>query len=176
MFIQIEKTPNPNASKFILESDINPYEPIFCIKGQKSDVELINQILSISGVESVFLGKDFITVTKNESAKIDEMKPDILGYIMDAITFGISIPEQEEKNANLSPIEKEIVDIIETRVRPSVAMDGGDIIYRGFREGVVFLEMHGACAGCPSSTITLKNGIENMLKHFIPEVESVEQV
>jgi len=134
----------------------------------------------VDNVEAVFLGADFITVTKNPQSEWKLLKPEILMVIMDHLVSGLPIFNDNENTCTqintegLSEIEKQIIEIIETRVRPSVAMDGGDIIYKGFKEGVVYLQLQGACSGCPSSTATLKNGIESMLQHYIPEVQAVE--
>jgi Fe-S cluster biogenesis protein NfuA len=183
MFIQTESTPNPNALKFMPGQDIS-HEPMYFlnIEDAKSSF-LARKILGIKGVESVFFGSNFITVSKSESGLWDILKPEVLMMIMDHLTSGLTIFDypQEKNNDRMersysSEIEKQIIEIIETRVRPSVAMDGGDIIYKGFEDGVVKLELHGACSGCPSSIITLKSGIESMLKHYVPEVKEVEAI
>lgn len=187
MFIQTENTPNPNAIKFFPGLQVSPDQPIFFsdlleVKGKSKLAELL---FSIANVKSVFFGSDFITITKQDEGNWQTLKPEILMIIMDHFVAGFPVFEElnlladhadKYNNENLSEIEKQIIEIIETRVRPSVAMDGGDIVYKGFENGIVKLELHGSCAGCPSSSITLKNGIESMLKHFVPEVESVEAV
>ncbi len=191
MFIQTESTPNPSSLKFIPDGNEVAGKKTYEFKNKKDAEKKSNlayNIFEINGVKSVFFGSDFITVNKMENLEWNDIKTEILTTIMD---FFIS--KQPIINANIdtvskaeddstdgsdedSDIVKQIKELIEVKVRPAVAMDGGDIIYRGFEEGIVKLELKGACAGCPSSTITLKNGIENMLKHYIPEVESVEQV
>lgn len=185
MFIQTEATPNPNALKFLPGMDISPdYPTHFDKKEEASKSPLARKLFSIDGVEAVFFGVDFITITKSDDFAWEVLKPELLINIMDHLNAKLPIfdGEKTSKSTNianpelLSEIEKQIVEIIETRVRPSVAMDGGDITFKGFNDGVVTLELKGACSGCPSSTITLKNGIETMLKHFVPEVESVEAV
>ncbi|WP_375318600.1 NifU family protein [Candidatus Tisiphia endosymbiont of Oplodontha viridula] len=189
MFIQTEITPNPNAIKFFPNISISPNQPMHFsnLDEAKGKSSLVVQLFSINNIKSVFLGSDFITITKEEESDWLVLKPEILMIIMDHFTSGFTVFDGqnfEEQNAKssvnnfdeMSEIEQQIVEIIETRVRPSVAMDGGDIIYRGFENGVVKLQLRGSCKGCPSSSITLKNGIESMLKHFIPEVESVEAV
>ncbi|MDA9231486.1 NifU family protein, partial [Rickettsiales bacterium] len=157
--------------------------------------KLAYDIFGVNGIESVFFGSNFITVSKIESASWDDLKTEILTTIMDFFVSGQPLTTKDIDNIdkksgkssqsnNLqseiseedSEIVKQIKELIEIKVRPAVAMDGGDIIYCGFEDGIVKLQLKGSCAGCPSSTITLKNGIENMLKHYIPEVDSVEQI
>ncbi|WP_425360700.1 MULTISPECIES: NifU family protein [unclassified Candidatus Tisiphia] len=188
MFIQTEITPNPNAIKFFPNIPISPNQPFHFsnLDEAKGKSSLVVQLFGVNNIKSVFLGSDFITITKEEESDWLVLKPEILMIMMDHFTSGftvfdvqnnISIDKSSVNNLDeMSEIEQQIIEIIETRVRPSVAMDGGDIIYRGFENGVVKLELRGACHGCPSSSITLKNGIESMLKHFIPEVASVEAV
>ena len=185
MFIQTETTPNPSTLKFI------PGEPVlvnstanFNNKEEASYSPLALVLFDIDQVRGVFLGSDFISVTKADNCDWDLLKTEILTAIMEHYVAGkpliISDSKETQKQEIYNPDESEIVkqirELIDTRVRPSVAQDGGDIIFHGFENGVVKLEMHGACSGCPSSAITLKNGIENMLKHYVPEVESVEAV
>lgn len=182
MFIQTEATPNPNAMKFLAEQEISPNKPVhFDSLDKAKSSPLARKLFSLDGIDAVFFGHDFITLTKSEDFSWEILKPEILIYIMDHLSAKLPIFDgqiSEKKTeidpAMLSEIEKQIIEIIDTRVRPSVAMDGGDITFRGFKDGIVTLELKGACSGCPSSTITLKNGIESMLKHYIPEVESVE--
>jgi len=184
MFIQTEATPNPSTLKFIPGEDVLADKTAnFTNKEDAARSPLASAIFAIDNVDSVFLGSDFISVTKSEAIGWDLLKTEILTTIMDHYVSGKSVMlegESAEAEAIADEEDDEIVsqikELIETRVRPSVAQDGGDIIFKGFKDGVVQLEMHGACSGCPSSTVTLKNGIENMLKHYVPEVESVEQV
>ena len=183
MFIQTESTPNPNALKFLPGEEISADGPIhFATIEDAKFSPLARKLFTTTGVSAVFFGADFITITKQEDLGWDILKPEILVSIMDHLVAKLPIfdaARAKTTNAsldNLGDLEKQIVEIIETRVRPSVAMDGGDIIYRGFENGVVMLELRGACAGCPSSTVTLKNGIESMLKYYVPEVLSVEAV
>ncbi|GAB4169979.1 MAG: NifU family protein [Rickettsiaceae bacterium] len=182
MFIQTEETPNPNALKFLPGIEVSSAGPVFLnsLDEALNKSTLAAKIFQISGIEAVFYGRDFITVTKAEHSEWSLLKPEILMVIMDHLVAGLPVFD-EVQNAfkdidtdGMSDIEKQIIEIIETRVRPSVAMDGGDIIYQGFENGVVYLQLRGACSGCPSSSITLKNGIESMLQHFIPEVKAVE--
>jgi Fe-S cluster biogenesis protein NfuA len=182
MFIQTENTPNPATLKFIPENvDIagdNPVE-FKSIDHAKGKSILAEQLFAVDGVSCVFLGRDFITITKSENKEWQNIKTEILATIMDFCLLGKPAVNQETNvvsDEEDSEVVKQIKELIEIKVRPAVAMDGGDIIYRGFENGVVFLQLKGSCSGCPSSTITLKSGIENMLKHYIPEVESVEEV
>lgn len=184
MFIQTEPTPNPATLKFI------PGKPVlgegtadFRAKDEADDSPLATRLFDIDGVKGVFLGTDFISVTKGD---IDwqHLKPAVLGAIMEHYLSGAPVAAQEGGNdtagVNYDPADEETVttikELLETRVRPAVAQDGGDIIFQGFRDGVVFLHMRGACAGCPSSTATLRHGIENLLRHFCPEVQEVQAV
>ncbi len=183
MFIQTEETPNPNALKFLPDHSISLQGPVFFNSPEeaKNKSKLASKLFQIENVMAVFYGNNFVTITKSQEAEWSVLKPEILMVIMDHLVAGLPIIDEEQKQQDhsinpedLSEIEKQIVEIIDTRVRPSVAMDGGDIIYQGFKEGIVYLQLRGACSGCPSSSITLKNGIESMLQHFIPEVKSVE--
>ena len=184
MFIQTEETPNPNALKFLPGSEVSPSGPVFFNSNEEAlqKSSLAAKIFQIGNVEAVFYGTDFITVTKSQETNWSLLKPEILMVIMDHLVAGMPVFDElqntfkEIDTDGMSDVEKQIVEIIETRVRPSVAMDGGDIIYQGFENGVVYLQLRGACSGCPSSSITLKNGIESMLQHFVPEVSSVEAV
>jgi Fe-S cluster biogenesis protein NfuA len=183
MFIQTEETPNPNAIKFLPGSEISPEGPVFFnhIDEARDKSLLATKIYSIGSIEAVFFGFDFITVTKDDSSDWKTLKPEILMVIMDHLVSGLPVFDESRNiftgvnTEGLSDIEKQIIEIIETRVRPSVAMDGGDIVYKGFKDGIVYLELRGACSGCPSSSVTLKNGIESMLQHYVPEVKGVEE-
>ena len=200
MFIQTEETPNPSALKFIPDGREILSNGTLEFKNQKqaaTSSPLALQLFEISGIESIFFGKDFLTITKKNDATWLKLKPEIQAIIMDffvserPIFYAKNEPEQGQKNESQSPINakgdekdgeedseivKQIKELIEIKVRPAVAMDGGDITFHSFEDGIVKLVLKGSCSGCPSSTITLKNGIENMLKHYIPEVEMVEQV
>lgn len=188
MFIQTEATPNPATLKFLPGRDVLEGEPRDFRSVEAAAVSpLATGLFAISGVTGVFMGSDFISVTKNDT-NWAHIKPAILGVIMDHFLSGkpVLIDEadlgaaSDDSDEFFEEDDKEMVEVIKellaTRVRPAVAMDGGDIIFRGYREGVVFLHMQGACSGCPSSTATLKNGIENLLRHFVPGVEAVQQV
>jgi len=182
MFIRTEATPNPNALKFLPGEEISKDGPIhFSSIADAKFSPLARKLFAIEGVFAVFLGADFITITKQETSSWNILKPEILVSIMDHLVAKLPIFDAQNETRNstlgdLGDLEKQISEIIETRVRPSVAMDGGDIIYKGFENGVVMVSLRGACSGCPSSTITLKNGIESMLKYYVPEVVSVEAV
>jgi Fe-S cluster biogenesis protein NfuA len=183
MFIQTENTPNPNALKFIPGFNISDTPMYFLSQQDAQNSFLARKLLNIKWIESVFFGSDFITVSKKEDGNWDILKSEILMTIMDHFTSGLSVFDTEFKaqsnNINSqfeNEVEQQIAEIIETKVRPSVAMDGGDIVYRSFEDGIVKVELFGACAGCPSSIITLKNGIETMLKYYVPEVKEVEAI
>jgi Fe-S cluster biogenesis protein NfuA len=184
MFIQTEETPNPQTLKFIPDSEVVLENDTAEFKNQKQAATkspLALQLFEISGVESVFFGHNFITITKSSNIEWLKIKAEIIAVIMDFFTAKKPIMFEKTQAKSVveeddSEIVKQIKELIEIKVRPAVAMDGGDIIYRGFEDGIVKLELKGSCSGCPSSTITLKNGIENMLKHYVPEVVAVEQV
>lgn len=183
MFIQTESTPNPNTMKFLPGQPVLGDKTAFFTDSENAKVSpLASALFVLSDIRAVFFGGDFITVTKKEGSSWDVLKPQILTTVMEHYQKGLPLMEKtkakEARHATYSADEQEIVDqiieLIETRVRPAVAQDGGDIVFHSFEEGIVKLEMHGACSGCPSSTATLKSGIENMLKHYIPEVIAVE--
>lgn len=185
MFIQTENTPNPNTLKFIpgVEVLANGTATFNDLAAARKKSPLAATLLSVQGVEGVFFGADFITITKADSDDWQNIKAPVLAVIMDHFVAGREVMSEaaetavnEDYNAEDAEVVAQIRELIETRVRPAVAQDGGDIVFRGFRDGVVMLELYGACSGCPSSRITLKNGIENMLRHYVPEVTSVEAV
>ena len=183
MFIQTEQTPNPATLKFLPGKEV-------MVEGTADfrDAEaaarspLAQRLFQVEGVEGVFLGSDFISVTKPEDKEWYLLKPAILGIIMEHFTAGrpVILEDQAGDEAEASEEDSEVVaqikELLDTRVRPAVAQDGGDIVFRGFDQGIVMLTMQGACQGCPSSTATLKMGIENMLRHYIPEVVEVRAV
>lgn len=182
MFIQTETTPNPATLKFIPgEVVMKQGVANFPSKDHAEKSPLAQVLFQINGVEALYFGSDFISVTKSANMTWDVLKTELLTTIMEHYVAGRPImlesgQEVVTSGAEDSDLIKQIKEIIETRVRPAVAQDGGDIIFHSFEDGIVKLEMHGSCSGCPSSTVTLKNGIENMLKHYVPEVESVESV
>jgi len=184
MFIQTELTPNPMTLKFIPGRVVMQKGTAdFPNKEKSKNSPFAKRLFNVDGVEGVFFGSDFITISKNDDSQWELMKPMILGAITDHYTSEDKVMESENiydnKNSQKeedSEIVKQIKELIETRVRPAVAMDGGDIIFDNFEDGIVYLHMQGSCAGCPSSMATLKNGIENMLKHYVPEVSEVRPV
>lgn len=181
MFIQTETTPNPLTLKFIPGVAVLESGTAFFTNVEDAEISpLAVELFAIEGVNSVFLGSDFITVTKDEANSWDMLKAPLLTSIMDFFVAKKPVMLSGKKEAvsseNDSDIVKQIRELIETRVRPAVAQDGGDIVFHSFEDGIVRLEMHGSCSGCPSSTVTLKNGVENMLKHYIPEIIAVEAV
>ena len=185
MFIQTEQTPNPQTLKFLPGKVVmDDGTAFFQNIAETADSPFAKRLFDVEGVEGVFFGSDFITITKNQSLDWQVMKPLILGSIMDHYNSGeITINNSKkgddkslEIDENDTDIVKQIKELLDTRVRPAVAMDGGDIIYDSFKDGVVYLHMQGACSGCPSSTATLKMGIENMLKHYVPEVQEVRPI
>ncbi len=184
MFIQTEDTPNPATLKFLPgESVLGTGTADFPSLASAGASPLATRIFGVSGVTGVFLGADFVTVTKADGQEWDVLKAPILGAIMEHFQSGAPVMEGEQAetaHAAHDGEDGEIVDqikeLLDTRVRPAVAQDGGDIVFHGFDRGVVYLHMQGACAGCPSSTLTLKMGIENLLRHYIPEVVEVRPV
>jgi len=184
MFIQTEETPNPNTMKFLPGEPVLGDDTAFFINAEEAKSSpLAAALFDIANIRAVFFGADFVTVTKADPADWSVLKPMILTTIMDHYVAGKPIMGNAAKSKSAivysddeQKIVNEIVELIDSRVRPSVAQDGGDIIFHSFQDGVVHLELHGSCSGCPSSTITLKQGIENMLKHYIPEVRAVEAV
>ncbi len=184
MFIQTEATPNPATLKFIPGRLVLTAGTADYRVGDDADASpLATRLFEIDGVTGVFLGSDFISVTKGE-ADWQHLKPAVLGAIMEHYMSGAPVVTSGEGNdvaeGNYDPADEQIVatikELLETRVRPAVAQDGGDITFQGFREGIVYLQMRGACSGCPSSTATLRHGIENLLRHFCPEVQEVQAI
>lgn len=182
MFIQTEGTPNPATLKFLPGvSVVGDGTANFADSSDAGRSPLATRLFAIEGVAGVFLGSDFVTVTKSDDREWEVMRPQILGGIMEHYQSGRpvledSAGESDDAADDDDPIVKQIKELIDTRVRPAVAQDGGDIVFKGFEGGIVSLHMQGACAGCPSSTATLKHGIENMLRHYVPEVQEVRAV
>ena len=179
MFVQTETTPNPNSLKFLpgkKVSNSGSYEIT-----NKSDLknELVRNILSVNGVEGIFLGQDFISVNKKDQIKWNEIKHIVISLINDFYTDRKEFVIDEnikEDNLSLNEIEEKIVKILDQKIRPAVAKDGGDIKFKEFKNGVVKVQLQGSCSGCPSSTMTLKQGVQNLLCHYLPEVKEVEAV
>jgi len=184
MFIQTESTPNPATLKFLPgQAVMGSGTADFPGPDTAAKSPLAQRIFAVEGVSGVFLGHDFVTVTKAEDIVWDHVKPAILGAIMEHFQSGAPVIEGEREDSGHAEhdgpdaaIVAQIKELLDTRVRPAVAQDGGDITFHGFDRGVVYLHMQGACAGCPSSTLTLKMGIENLLRHYIPEVVEVRPV
>jgi len=190
MLIQTETTPNPSTLKFLLGQRVmESGTRDFADAGQAEASPLAEALFDTGEVDGVFFGRDFISVTAAPGSDWKELKPLVLSVLLDHFAGGAplfrpasaaGIAVEADTGFGEDPADAEIVaqirELIETRVRPAVAQDGGDIVYRGFRDGRVYLALHGACSGCPSSTMTLKNGIESLLRHYVPEVEAVEAV
>jgi Fe-S cluster biogenesis protein NfuA len=187
MFIQTEPTPNPATLKFIPGKIVLGDGTVdFRDKEEAGTSPLARRLFGVDGVTGVFLGSDFISVTKSEVDEWQHLKPAILGAIMEHYLSGAPTIEGDDTAAEEAALEqydakdedtvRTIKELLDTRVRPAVANDGGDIVFRGFKDGIVFLHMRGACSGCPSSTATLRHGIENLLRHFCPDVQEVRPV
>jgi Fe-S cluster biogenesis protein NfuA len=182
MFIQTEQTPNPATLKFLPGRDVmGAGTADFTDPEQAASSPLAQSLFGVEGVRGVFFGADFVTVTKEDEREWHVLKPTILGVIMEHFTSGRPVvldtgDQTPAASEDDDPVVSQIKELIETRVRPAVAQDGGDITFESFESGIVYLTMRGACAGCPSSTATLKMGIENMLRHYIPEVVEVRPV
>ena len=180
MFIQTESTPNPATLKFLPGREVVADGTAnFNAAEDAARSPLASSLFGVDGVAGVFLGSDFVTVTKSGDKEWDVLKPQILGAIMEHYQSGQPVIEDasgDESGAAADEISRTIKELIDTRVRPAVAQDGGDIIFKRFEAGIVYLHMQGACSGCPSSTATLKHGIENMLRYYVPEVTEVRPV
>ena len=177
MFIQTEQTPNPSTLKFLPGRVVMTKGTMdFATADTAKPSPLAKRLFAVEGVERVFLGSDFVTVTKAADRDWQILKPSILGGIMEHYTSGepVVVEADEADAADDDEIVAQIKELLDTRVRPAVAQDGGDIVFQDFRDGVVYLHMQGSCSGCPSSTATLKMGIENLLKHYVPEVVEVQ--
>lgn len=189
MFIETETTPNPATLKFLPGEQVMASGTREFTSPEAAEVSPLAQALfDLGDVTGVFFGRDFVSVTAAPGVEWSSLKPQVLSLLLDHFVAqaplftpgsaaGIAVPAEADDDFNDDPADADVIeqikDLIETRVRPAVANDGGDIIYRGFREGVVYLQMQGACSGCPSSSATLKNGIESLLKHYVPEVSEV---
>ena len=176
MFVQTEETPNPNSLKFLPGKKVSNSGPYDITSKDDVKNELVRNILSVNGVEGIFLGADFISVNKNEQIKWDEIKHIIISLINDFYLDGkdfVIDGNIKEEVSNLNEIEKKIVKILEQKIRPAVARDGGDIKFKEFKDGIVKVQLQGSCSGCPSSTMTLKQGVQNLLCHYLPEVKEV---
>ena len=177
MFVQTEFTPNPNSLKFLPGKTVSKNGSFEVTKKDETSNELIKNLFSINGVESIYLGKDFISVNKLEKANWDEIKHIIISLINDFYSTGKEYVVEKNLNEgteNLEEVEIRIIKILDQKIRPAVAKDGGDIKFKEFKNGIVRVQLQGSCSGCPSSLMTLKQGVQNLLKHYVKEVNSVE--
>ena len=176
MFVQTEVTPNPNSLKFLPGKKVSNSGAYEITNKDETQNVLVRNLLSINGVEGIFLGEDFITINKKEIIKWDEIKHIVISFINDFYFEGKEFVIDEslkEQNLNLDELEQKIVKILDEKIRPAVARDGGDIKFKEFKDGVVKVQLQGSCSGCPSSTMTLKQGVQNLLCHYLPEVKEV---
>ena len=176
MFVQTEATPNPNSLKFLPGKKVSNSGPYEITNKEDIQNELIQNILSINGVEGIFLGDDFISVNKNDNIKWEDIKHIVISLINDFYANGrefVIDKNLKKEPSDLNEIEEKIVKILEQKIRPAVARDGGDIKFKEFKDGVVKVQLQGSCSGCPSSTMTLKQGVQNLLCHYLPEVKEV---
>ncbi|MDA9596268.1 NifU family protein [Candidatus Pelagibacter sp.] len=176
MFVQTEVTPNPNSLKFLPGKKVSNSGPYEITKKEEVNNDLVRNILSINGVEGIFLGEDFISVNKKDPIKWEDIKHIVISLINDFYLDGKEFVIDEnikEEDKNLDEIERKIVKILDEKIRPAVARDGGDIKFKEFKDGIVKVQLQGSCSGCPSSTMTLKQGVQNLLCHYLPEVKEV---
>ena len=176
MFVQTEITPNPNSLKFLPGKNVSNNGSFEITQKDQTNNELVKNLLSINGVEGIFLGKDFISINKYDDTSWDEIKHIVISLINDFYSSGKECVVENtliENNENLKDIEKKIVKLLDEKIRPAVAKDGGDIKFKEFKDGVVKVQLQGSCSGCPSSTMTLKQGVQNLLCHYLPEVKEV---
>ena len=177
MFVQTEITPNPNSLKFLPGKMVSNDGSFEITKKEETDNELVRNLLSINGVTGVFLSKDFLSINKTEEANWEEIKHIVISLINEFYSTGkefvIESSLLKENKTDFLEIEKKIIKILDTKIRPAVAKDGGDIKFKEFKDGVVKVELQGSCSGCPSSTMTLKQGVQNLLCHYLPEVKEV---
>ena len=176
MFVQTETTPNPNSLKFLPGKIVSNGGSFEITKKDDVQNELIRNLMSINGVEGIFLSKDFISINKYDDTSWDDIKHIVISLINDFYSSGNEFVIDKspfEVNENLGEIEKKIVKILDQKIRPAIAKDGGDIKFKEFKDGVVMVQLQGSCSGCPSSTMTLKQGVQNLLCHYLPEVKEV---
>ncbi len=179
MFVQIEMTPNPNSLKFLPGKIVSNQGSFEITNKDNTTNELVINLLSIRGVQGIFLGKDFISINKCDEVSWDEIKHIVISLINDFYSSGKECVIDnilKEKNEGLKDVEKRIIKILDEKIRPAVAKDGGDIKFKEFKDGVVKVQLQGSCSGCPSSTMTLKRGVQNLLCHYISEVKQVEAI
>ena len=177
MHIQVQETPNPNSLKFITGKGISNDGPYEFLNQNQTEIPLLKNILSINGITGIFLSEDFLSVNKSQNEKWENIKHIVISYLNEYYDEGnefiINKKKVLEENKNFGEIEKKIIKILETKIRPAVARDGGDITFKEFKNGKVTVILKGSCSGCPSSTLTLKQGVKNLLCHYIPEVKEV---
>ena len=176
MFVQTEITPNPNSLKFLPGKTVSSHGSFEVNKKEETNNELLRNLLSINGVEGIFLGKDFISINKYEDVSWDEIKHIVISLINDFYLSGKESVIEKSLNEDiedLKEIEIKIIKILDEKIRPAVAKDGGDIKFKEFKDGIVKVQLQGSCSGCPSSTMTLKQGVQNLLCHYLPEVKEV---
>ena len=176
MFVQTEITPNPNSLKFLPGKDVSKCGSFEITKKDETNNELIRNLLSINGIEGIFLGKDFISINKYDDIPWEEIKHIIISLINDFYSSGKECVVENSLNqesGDLNDLERKIIKILDEKIRPAVARDGGDIKFKEFKNGVVKVQLQGSCSGCPSSTMTLKQGVQNLLCHYLPEVKEV---
>ena len=180
MYVQTQNTPNPNSLKFLPGKQVSMDGPYEILDKKESNNELIRNILAINGVTGIFLSEDFLSVNKKDDAKWEDLKHIIISFINDFYATGkecvINKKKELDSDSDLKEVEKKIISILETKVRPAVARDGGDIKFKEFKDGIVTVQLQGSCSGCPSSTMTLKQGVQNLLRHYIPEVKEVSAI
>jgi len=179
MFVQTEITPNPNSLKFLPGKRVSNIGILEITDKDETDNELVRNLLSVNGVEGVLLANDFISVNKSQKIDWEEIKHIIISLINDFYSEGKNIvldKDEKKEQPDFSDIEKKIIKILEQKIRPAVAKDGGDIKFKEFKNGIVKVQLQGSCSGCPSSTLTLKQGVQNLLKHYIREVKEVEAI
>jgi len=179
MFVQTEVTPNPNSLKFLPGKVVSNCGSFEVSKKDETNNELIRNLLSINGVQGIFLGKDFISINKYDETSWDEIKHIVISLINDFYSNGKECVIESDLNDsvdNFNEIEKKIIKILDQKIRPAVAKDGGDIKFKEFKNGIVKVQLQGSCSGCPSSTMTLKQGVQNLLCHYLPEVKDVEAI
>ena len=177
MFVQTQKTPNPNSIKFFPGKKVSLGGSYEILNKNESNNGLVRNILSINGVTGIFLSEDFLSVNKKEEINWDDLKHIIISFINEFYSEGrecvINNNQKDKSENNLKEIEKKIIKILESKVRPAVEKDGGDIIFKNYENGIVTVKLQGSCSGCPSSTMTLKQGVQNLLCHYIPEIKEV---
>ena len=179
MFVQTEITPNPNSLKFLPGKIVSNKGSFEITKKDETNNELVRNLLSVNGVEGIFLGKDFISINKYDDFSWDEIKHIAISLINDFYSGGnecVIEKNLDKANNDLNDIDKKIIKILDEKIRPAVAKDGGDIRFKEFKNGVVKVQLQGSCSGCPSSTMTLKQGVQNLLCHYLPEVKKVEAI